>query len=151
MSSLLSIKGSLLFCSGPPPRVSFCLLLRICTSAYCLTRTLLALAVSALSTLAPAVPGFCGCGVFLATWAFAAGRAALPRWQAGFSLRGFCCSENRLQVVWAQQPRSPVSRAEAQEFWHLGCTVLVPPWHVGSSQIRDWTLVPCVGRHVLYH
>ena len=29
--------------------------------------------------------------------------------------------------------------------------VLVAPWHVGSSQIRDWTRVSCIGRQVLYH
>ena len=25
------------------------------------------------------------------------------------------------------------------------------PWHVGSSQIRDWTCVSCTGRHTLHH
>ena len=34
----------------------------------------------------------------------------------------------------------------AQELWHMG---LVAPRHVESSQIRDWTHVPCVGRQVL--
>ena len=28
---------------------------------------------------------------------------------------------------------------------------LVVPWHMGSSQIRDRTLVSCIGRRILYH
>lgn len=32
---------------------------------------------------------------------------------------GFCCSEHGLQVVWTQQSQPPVSRAEAQQLWHL--------------------------------
>ena len=28
---------------------------------------------------------------------------------------------------------------------------LVAPWHVGSSQTRDQTLVPCIGRQILNH
>ena len=50
---------------------------------------------------------------------------------------GFCCSEHGLQVVWTQQSQPPVSRAEAQQLWHLGYTVSVAPRHVGSSQIRN--------------
>ena len=34
-----------------------------------------------------------------------------------------------------------------QELWHVG---LVSPQHVGSSQIRDRTHFPCVGRQILY-
>ena len=30
-------------------------------------------------------------------------------------------------------------------------TDLVALWHAGSSQIREWTHVPCVGRELLYH
>ena len=36
----------------------------------------------------------------------------------------------------------------AQCLLHTG---LVAPQHVGSSQTRDWTLVSCIGRRVLYH
>ena len=32
--------------------------------------------------------------------------------------------------------------------WHTG---LVAPWHVGSSQTRDGTCVPCIGRRILIH
>ena len=34
----------------------------------------------------------------------------------------------------------------AQELWLTG---LVAPWHVGSSQTRDRTCVPCIGRQIL--
>ena len=32
--------------------------------------------------------------------------------------------------------------------WHLD---LVALWHVESSWIRDWTLISCIGRQILYH
>ena len=31
------------------------------------------------------------------------------------------------------------------------CRGLVAPWHVGSSQTRAWTRVPCLGRRILNH
>ena len=48
--------------------------------------------------------------------------------------------------TWAPQVQLPGSRARAQQLWHTG---LVGPWLVGSSQIRGWTHVPCVGRWIL--
>ena len=33
----------------------------------------------------------------------------------------------------------------------LGPSGLGGPWHVGSSQARDWTHVPCPGRRILNH
>ena len=36
--------------------------------------------------------------------------------------------------------------AQAQELWLTG---LVAPWHVGSSQTRARTRVPCIGRQIL--
>ena len=39
-------------------------------------------------------------------------------------------------------------RVRAQSLWHTG---LVAPRHVGSSQTRDWTGVPCVARWILNH
>ena len=36
----------------------------------------------------------------------------------------------------------------AQYLWLVG---LVAPWHVGSSQTRDRTRVPCIGRQILNH
>ena len=38
--------------------------------------------------------------------------------------------------------------AQAQYLWHTG---LVAPWHVGSSQTRARTRVPCIGRQTLNH
>ena len=33
----------------------------------------------------------------------------------------------------------------------MWCTGLVAPWHVGSSQTRVRTCVPCIGRRILNH
>ena len=41
---------------------------------------------------------------------------------------------------------SPVAEQRA-----LGCSGFSVPRHVGSSQIRDWTCVSCIGRRILYH
>ena len=38
--------------------------------------------------------------------------------------------------------------AQAQQLWLTG---LVAPWHVGSSQTRARTRVPCIGRQTLKH
>ena len=38
--------------------------------------------------------------------------------------------------------------AQAQQLWRTG---LVAPWHVGSSQTRARTRVPCIGRRILNH
>ena len=38
--------------------------------------------------------------------------------------------------------------AQAQQLWLTG---LVAPWHVGSSQTRARTRVPCIGRQILNH
>ena len=38
--------------------------------------------------------------------------------------------------------------AQAQQLWLTG---LVAPWHVGSSQTRARTRVPCIGRQTLNH
>ena len=40
------------------------------------------------------------------------------------------------------------SRAQAQQLWRTG---LVALWHAGSSQSRDRTHVPCIGRQILNH
>ena len=47
-----------------------------------------------------------------------------------------------------QQLQLPGSRAQAPWLW---LTRLVVPQHVGSSRIRDATLVSCIGRQILYH
>ena len=47
----------------------------------------------------------------------------------------------------------PCRGAQALEHagWWLWCTGLVVPRHVGSSQTRDRTCVPCIGRRILNH
>ena len=71
------------------------------------------------------------CGVFCCCGAWALGHA-------GFSSCSVC----------AQQLQPPGSRARASELWR---SVLVALCHVGSSQARDWTHVPCIGRWILNH
>ena len=66
----------------------------------------------------------------------------------------FCCGAwalgMRASVVVARGLRSCNAgfRAQAQLLWHMG---LVAPQHVGSSQTRDQTHVPCIGRQILNH
>ena len=75
---------------------------------------------------------------------------------AGFSLRwlllwrsagsrcaGFSSCGTRARQLWFVG-----SRAQAQQLW---CTGLAAPWHVGSSQTRALTRVPCVGRRIPNH
>ena len=57
-------------------------------------------------------------------------------------------AEHRLQVHGLQQLWLVGSRAQAQQLWHMG---LVAPRHVGSSQTRARTRVPCISRRILNH
>ena len=50
--------------------------------------------------------------------------------------------------TWAQQLWLTGCRAQAQQLW---CTGFVALQHVGSSQIRARTHVPCIGRRILNH
>ena len=52
--------------------------------------------------------------------------------------------------LWEQGPRV-VARGSGAQAQYLWCTGLVALWHVGSSQIRDRTSVPCVARRILNH
>ena len=69
----------------------------------------------------------------------------LRLWQAGATLhRGERVSHYRgLSCCGAQAPD-----AQAQQSWLTG---LVAPWHVGSSQTRARTRVPCISRQILNH
>ena len=69
----------------------------------------------------------------------------LQLWQAGATLhRGARASHYRgLSCCGAQAPG-----VQAQQLWLTG---LVAPWHVGSSQTRARTRVPCIGRQILNH
>ena len=70
---------------------------------------------------------FWPCGVFIAAHGFslvAAGEHYSSLQRVGFSLQWFLL------------------------LWHIG---LVAPGHVESSQARDRTHVPCIGRRILNH
>ena len=56
---------------------------------------------------------------------------------------GFSSCGSRAQLLWLAG-----SRAQAQQLWCMG---LVAPRHMGSSQTRAQTRVPCIGRGVLNH
>ena len=62
----------------------------------------------------------------------------------GFSLR-------QLLLLWSMGSRRmgfSSCGTWAQQLWHTG---LVAPMHVESSQTRDGTHVPCIGRQILNH
>ena len=69
---------------------------------------------------------------------------------------GFSCCGARALGAWAsvvvacalQQLWLAGSRVQAQQLWPTG---LVAPRHVGSSQTRARTCVPCIGRRILNH
>ena len=73
------------------------------------------------------------------------------------TMLGLCCCMQALQWVgatlccpaWAVGTQA--SAVAAHGLQELRCMGLVVPWHVGSSQTRDWTCVPCVGRQILNH
>ena len=69
----------------------------------------------------------------------------LQLWQAGATLhRGARASHHRgLSCRGAQAPD-----AQAQQLWLTG---VIAPRHVGSSQTRARTRVPCIGRQTLNH
>ena len=64
-------------------------------------------------------------------------------WSTGSRRTGFSSCGTRAQQLWLMG-----SRAQAQKLWRTG---LVAPWHVGSSQTRARTRVPCIGRQILNH
>ena len=73
---------------------------------------------------------------FWLRWVFvAAGGLSLVAASGGYS-----------SLRWLPLLRSTGSRAQAQQLWRMG---LVAPWHVGSSQTRAQTCVPCTGRRIL--
>ena len=64
-------------------------------------------------------------------------------WKMGSGREGFgSCG------TWAQQLWLVGSRVQAPQLWHTG---LVALQHVGSSQTRARTRVPCIGRQILNH
>ena len=66
-----------------------------------------------------------------------------PLRSTGSRCTGFSSCGTPAQQLWLAG-----SRAQAQQ---LQCTGLVAPRHVGSSQTRARTCVPCIGRQILNH
>ena len=66
----------------------------------------------------------------------------------GFSLWSMCSRRAGFGScsTWAQYLWLSGSRVQAQQLWRTG---LVAPRHVGSSQTRARTRVPCAGRQIL--
>ena len=71
------------------------------------------------------------CWVFIAVWAFSS------------------CREHGLLIVEAS--RSRCTGFSSCSTWELWCTGLAAPQHVESSQARNRTHVPCIGRWILTH
>ena len=86
----------------------------------------------------------------------ASNRGYSSLWCAGFSLQwlillqstGSRCAGFSSCGMWAQELWHSGSRMQAQQLW---CKGLVAPQHVGSSQTRARTRVPCIGRWILNH
>ena len=76
----------------------------------------------------------CGARAFPLQW-------LLLLWSTGSRCAGFSSCGTRAQQLWLAG-----SRAQVQQMWHMG---LVAPRHVGSSQTRARTRVPCIGRRIL--
>ena len=99
------------------------------------------------------------CWVFIAVRGLslvAVSRGYSSLWCAGFSLRWLLLLQStgsrRMGFsscsTWAQQLWLTGSRVQAQQLWRTG---LVALQHVGSSQTRAQTHVPCIGRRILNH
>ena len=72
---------------------------------------------------------------------------AVSRGYSQFSLQWLLLLQSMgSRVPGRPQLQLPGSRAQAQQLWRAG---LAAPWHVGSSRIRDRTLVSCIGRQTL--
>ena len=51
-------------------------------------------------------------------------------------------------IIAASRCGAQAPDAQTQQLWLTG---LVAPRHVGSSQTRFWTRIPCIGRQILNH
>ena len=74
------------------------------------------------------------------------------QWAAAYS-SSWCAGfwSQRLLLLQSTGPRCLVSSSCSTQSPKLWCTLLVAPWHVGSSWTREWTLVSCIGRWILHH
>ena len=82
-------------------------------------------------------------GDYSSLWCAAFSLWLLLLWSMGSRHMGFSSCGTWVQQLWLTG-----SRAQAQQLW---CTGFVAPRHVGSSQTRDQTHVPCTGRQILNH
>ena len=70
--------------------------------------------------------------------------------EVAFSL--WSMGSRALRLLWLQHVGLVVAAPWLQSTGLIvWCTGLVVPRHVGSSWIRDWTCVFCIGRWILYH
>ena len=76
------------------------------------------------------------------------GYSALQCMSVSLRLGGISVAGHRLQGHGLQQLQLLGSRVQAKQLWHTG---LVAQRHLGSSQTRDQTHVPCIGRWILFH
>ena len=60
-------------------------------------------------------------------------------------------AERRLQTRRLQTRRLQTRRLQTRSLSNCGSRSLVSPRHVGSSQTRARTRVPCIGRQILNH
>ena len=82
--------------------------------------------------------------------------ATLPGGAQASHCGGFSCCRARAlgmraSVVVARGLSSCGSWALEHRFSSCGAWALAAPWHVGSSQTRARTCVPCIGRRILNH
>ena len=77
------------------------------------------------------------CAGFSLQWLLLGGTSSVTPQGLGGTASGV----SGLQSLWLLSPR-----AQAQQLWHTG---LVAPRHVGSSQTRNRTHVPCIDRWIL--
>ena len=90
-------------------------------------------------------------GIPLLWWGGATRCGARASHCGGFSgrwARVLGCGGFRSCHAWAQWLWFAGFGAQVQQLWH---TSSVAPWHVGSSWIKDWTHVSCIGRRTLDH
>ena len=84
--------------------------------------------------------------IFFSTWLFCNFKKCIIHLLAAL---GLCCCDQAFSsyTAWASDSSGFSCGVWAQQ-WHMG---LLTPWHVGSTQTRNWTCVPCFGRQIINH
>ena len=101
----------------------------------------------------PFLKNFIHLFTFWRHWVFVAARGlSLVVASGGYSsLPCMGCSLRWLLLLWSTSSRRASFSSCGTWAQYLWCTGLVAPWHVGSSQTRARTRVPCIGRQILNH